>query len=193
MSRRGRNGRTSPERETGIFDITRCRKLLYASALQFLKALQRPAQFPANFTESQAGSALPGNYGVVRRAKETFVVPVKLPDQPLEAVSGDCIAYLAAHGYSYSYGGNWGLRPEDNEAGRMDLVPLTGNPQKISSFQEPLIPGETGHVHRPYLTAMVTASRLRPLARLLLMTSLPFLVDMRTRNPWVLFRDVLLG
>jgi len=41
--------------------------------------------------------------------------------------------------------------------------------------------------------AMATASLLRPLARLLLMTSLPFFVDMRTKNPWVLFRDVLLG
>jgi len=128
VSRRGRNDRTSPGRETGIFDISRCRKLRYESALQFLKAVQRPAQFLANFAETEAGSALPGNYGVVSRAKETLVLPVKLPDQPLEAVSGYCIAYLAAHGYPYSYGGNWRLRPEDNEAGRVDLVPLTGNP-----------------------------------------------------------------
>jgi hypothetical protein len=44
-----------------------------------------------------------------------------------------------------------------------------------------------------YFEEMVTASRFRPLARLLLMTSRPFLEDIRTRNPWVLFRDVLLG
>jgi hypothetical protein len=46
---------------------------------------------------------------------------------------------------------------------------------------------------RLYFEAMVTANRFRPLARRLLMTSRPFLEDIRTRNPWVLFRDVLLG
>jgi hypothetical protein len=53
--------------------------------------------------------------------------------------------------------------------------------------------GKTGQGYGPYLVAMVTANLLRPLARLLLMTSLPFLVDIRTRKPWVLFLDVLLG
>jgi hypothetical protein len=40
---------------------------------------------------------------------------------------------------------------------------------------------------------MPTARRLRPLALLLLITSLPFLVAMRTRKPWVLFLEMLLG
>ena len=75
----------------------------------------------------------------------------------------------------------------------MDLVPLSGNPQEVPSFQEPFMPGETGNVRFHYFEAMATANLLRPLARRLLMTSLPFLEDMRTRNPWVLFRDVLLG
>jgi uncharacterized membrane protein len=43
------------------------------------------------------------------------------------------------------------------------------------------------------LVAMPTARRLRPLALLLLITSLPFLVAMRTRKPWVLFLEILLG
>ena len=83
--------------------------------------------------------------------------------------------------------------PKDDETGCLDLAPLTGNPQKVFSFQEPFKPGKAGHVAGPYLAAMVTANRLRPLARRLLITSRPFLVDMRTRNPWVLFREVLLG
>ncbi len=49
--------------------------------------------------------------------------------------------------------------------------------------------GQTGY----YLDAMLTARRLRPLALLLLMTRRPFLVAMRTRKPWVLFLEILLG
>jgi hypothetical protein len=44
-----------------------------------------------------------------------------------------------------------------------------------------------------YLVAMLTERRLRPLALLLLITRRPFLVAMRTRKPWVLFLEVLLG
>jgi hypothetical protein len=40
---------------------------------------------------------------------------------------------------------------------------------------------------------METDSLFRPLARRRLITSLPFLVDMRTRKPWVLFLEILLG
>ena len=55
------------------------------------------------------------------------------------------------------------------------------------------MPVKAAHPRLPYLEAMATASLLRPLARRLLMTRRPFLVDILTRNPWVLFRDVLLG
>jgi hypothetical protein len=44
-----------------------------------------------------------------------------------------------------------------------------------------------------YLLAMVTASLLRPFALRRFMTSLPFFVDILTRKPCVLLRDVLLG
>jgi hypothetical protein len=44
-----------------------------------------------------------------------------------------------------------------------------------------------------YLVAMLTERRLRPFALLLLITSLPFLVAIRTRKPWVLFLEMLLG
>ena len=151
------------------------------------------AQFETEVAVAQAGSSLPGDYGIIRRTEQPLVVPVKLPDQSLESISDYCIANLAAHGYSYSYGRNGRLGPEDDEAGGLDFAPVPGDPQKIGSSQEALMPGKSGHALVPYLEAMVTANLLRPLARLLLMTSLPFLVDMRTRNPWVLFRDVLLG
>ena len=43
------------------------------------------------------------------------------------------------------------------------------------------------------MVEMLTERRLRPFALLLLITSLPFLVAMRTRKPWVLFLEMLLG
>lgn len=43
------------------------------------------------------------------------------------------------------------------------------------------------------MVEMLTERRLRPLALLLLITSLPFFVAMRTRKPWVLFLEMLLG
>jgi hypothetical protein len=43
------------------------------------------------------------------------------------------------------------------------------------------------------LVAIWAESLFRPLARRLLITSLPFFVDIRTRKPWVLFLETLLG
>ena len=93
-----------------------------------MKTVQSPAQFHADVAEYEAGSALTGYYGIIRRTEQAFMVPVKFPDQPLESISRYCVADLAAHGYSYSYGGNGGLCPENNEIGRVDFAPLPGNP-----------------------------------------------------------------
>jgi hypothetical protein len=72
-----------------------------------MMAAQCPAQVVTDFTEVQAGRALPGDYGIIRGVKETLVLPVEFPDYPLEAVSGYCVADLAAHGYPYTYGARW--------------------------------------------------------------------------------------
>jgi hypothetical protein len=111
------------------------------SALLVIMAAQCPAQVLADFAEVQAGCALPGDYGIIRGAKQTLVLPVEFPDQPLEAVSGYCVADFAAHGYPYSYGAKGRFRPEDDEMGGVNLLPQPGNPQKVRSFQEPFIPG----------------------------------------------------
>ena len=49
------------------------------------------------------------------------------------------------------------------------------------------------HTADCYFEAMRTERFLRPFALLRLITRRPFLVAMRTRNPWVRFRDTLLG
>jgi hypothetical protein len=159
----------------------------------FLNSLEGAAQVPAYIEVTQAGCPLPGNDAVVSRGEQTFIVPVKFPDKPFEAISRNCVPDLAAYGYADAYVRVWRFGPKNDESGGLDLAPLTGYPQKFRSFQEPFMPGKTGHGSGSYLAAMVTARRLRPLARRLLMTSRPFLVDIRTRNPWVLFREVLLG
>jgi hypothetical protein len=72
--------------------------------------------------------------------------------------------------------------------------PRSGKRQKILPLQQPLGLGIPLLRHAAiYLAAIVTANRFLPLARLLLMTSLPFLLDILTRKPWVLLREVLLG
>ena len=70
---------------------------------------QGPAQVVTDVTEIQAGRALPGDYGIIRGLKQTLVLPVKLPDHPLETISDYCIADLAAHGYTYTYGAGTGV------------------------------------------------------------------------------------
>lgn len=103
----------------------------------------------ADCTEIQTRSALPGYDGIISKAEQALVVPVKFPYQPLEVISGYSVADLAAHGYPYAYGSKGRLRPEYDEIGGMDFVPLPGNPQEIRSFQEPLMPGEAGHLPFP--------------------------------------------
>jgi hypothetical protein len=159
----------------------------------FLKSLEGAAQIPAYIAVFQAGSPLPGNDAVISRGEQGFVVPVKFPDQPFKAIPCHGVADLAADGNSDANGCLGRFGPDDNKERGLDFAPLAGYPQEIRSFQEPFLPGKTGHLSGSYLAAMLTANRFRPLARRLLMTSRPFLVDMRTRNPWVLFREVLLG
>lgn len=55
-----------------------------------------------------------------------------------------------------------------------------------------IAPG-AAHDSLPYLCAIVTARRLRPLARRRLSTARPDRVCIRARNPWVCFRLLLWG
>jgi hypothetical protein len=128
-----------------------------------MEAAQSPAQLLAYLAEFQAVSALAGNYAVIRRSEEFLAEPVKLPDQPLEAISDYCVAYLAAHGYSYSYGRNGRFHPDQDEIGRVNFVPLPGNPQEVRSFQDPLLPGEAVHVHAPLFGSDGDRQPLAPL------------------------------
>ena len=83
-----------------------------------------------------------------------------------------------------------GEMPGPGRAPLVGEVEKLAAPEKSCAFREILHPaGACGR----YFAATVTARRFRPLARRRLITNRPFLVAIRTRNPWVLFRDVLLG
>ena len=71
-----------------------------------METLQGAAQFPADIAVTEPIRTLPGNNDKVRGEKEAFIVAIEFPDQPLETVSYDRIADLAAHGYPQSNGGN---------------------------------------------------------------------------------------
>jgi hypothetical protein len=124
--------------------------------------------------------------------EELLVEPEKLPYPPLYAVTHHGDTDFSADGDSQSRVIAPTHPPEDDEMCSADLHSGIGYAEIVPSFPDPFTGGK-GSIHITYLQAICTESLLRPFARLLLMTSLPFLVDMRTRKPWVLLRDMLLG
>lgn len=135
---------------------------------------------------------------------ETIILPYKA----LYPVAGHRIANLAAHGYSYPADRTRACCPKNEKTGGIDFTRPIRKSEKIGPLQQAFVFGkreqrnlprsicslpDAGSQTKDYLLAMVTARRLRPLARRRFITSLPFLVDIRTRKPWVRFREVLLG
>ncbi len=64
-----------------------------------MDTMQGTAQLPAYFAETEPVRSLPGNNGKIGREKQAFVLPVKFPDQSLDAVSDDRVTHLSAYGY----------------------------------------------------------------------------------------------
>jgi hypothetical protein len=124
--------------------------------------------------------------------EQVLVEPEKLPDQPLDAISHHRYANFPAYGHTESCLFARTRLPENDEMGSRAFMTGICYAKIFPSFPDPLATGK-GRIHITYLQAIWTESFLRPLARRLLITSLPFLVDMRTRKPWVLLREILLG
>ena len=120
--------------------------------------------------------------------------PVELSEATLQSISDNSASHLATYREAYAHMFAIRLGPDNYESGGMDLTSAGSQGKELPANPKTLVLRKTarcyGHV---YLLAMLTASRFRPLARRLLITRRPFFVDMRTRNPWVLFREVLLG
>jgi hypothetical protein len=163
------------------------------SALLYGKTPHGFAKFKIQSRITQKGCALLGNNVEIGGQKQVLVAPEKLPDQTLEMVSHNSIPHLAADGDTDTRSGTGSFLPEYDETVGMKLSALPGKLQEFGPFQKALVPGKTARRSGHYFAAMVTANLLRPLARRRLITRRPFFVDMRTRKPWVLFREVLLG
>lgn len=126
--------------------------------------------------------------------KKRLVLPVKLPQSSLDAVPYYGVAHFLAHGEADPGAGGFPVLPEQKKVRGVHLVGVRVELRELGALAETLTLGKCGTVQRVnYLEAMETERRLRPFALLLLITSLPFLVAMRTRKPWVLFLEILEG
>jgi hypothetical protein len=124
---------------------------------------------------------------VMALRKRCLVFSVYLSQKPFHPVPSDCTADLPARrdadpGMAVFVGSGYDDEVSGDQAGDLNLLdPLEIDPlaQALPSV-EPLIRHQTER-------------RFRPLALLLLMTSLPPLVRIRTRKPCVRLRLVLCG
>lgn len=153
---------------------------------------QQLAHFASKGGRVKRSGSLPGDYVVIGFRKKAFVQPEKFPQEPFDAISGDCITYFFADGYPEPGTSAAGEPVYDQKVPGRNLPSLVGKGKILVPFQQPFVLRQPVG-HPPYLVAMPTDRRLRPLARRRLMTSRPFLVDILTRKPWVLLRDTLLG
>jgi len=127
--------------------------------------------------------------GVVEKL---LVEPEKLPYPPLYAVAHHRDTHFPADGDTQSSMPALTCPPDDNKMSRAYLFSGFGQKQIIASLPDPFTTGKGG-IHIIYLQAICTDNFLRPFARLRFITSRPFLVAIRTRKPWVLLREMLLG
>ena len=135
-----------------------------------------------------------GDEVVIRRCEQFLVKTKELAQESLDPVPDHGVPDLATHRRAEPGLPLRPLGPDDDEVLRVELAPTVGQLEELAAGAQPLllrkaVPG----LDHDYLVAIVTARRLRPLARRRLITSRPFFVDIRTRKPWVLLRDTLLG
>jgi hypothetical protein len=119
-----------------------------------------------------------------------------LSNQSFSSVSNDRAAQLSRRGDPESANrGLIGERKERQEAAVHSDATLV-HPLVVDAAADALGLAEPRHFHgrnRPVNYFVLTVRRLRPFARRRLSTCLPFLVLMRTKNPWVLLRRRVLG
>jgi hypothetical protein len=135
-----------------------------------------------------------GNYVNICLDEKRLVLPVKLTQSSLDAVSDDRVANLLADGKTQPRTCRRRILPEQQEMRSMKFECARVELSKLRTPAQSFILGKNRAGQAVlYLVAMPTARRLRPLALLLLITRRPFLVAMRTRKPWVLFLEILEG
>ena len=89
-----------------------------------------------------------GDDTIIRCSEKSFVLPVKLPDHPFDAVSRNGIPRFAAYGSADSRRDATGFGSEYNEVLRVNFPPVTGKPQEFMPFQQPFSFGKTLGRHR---------------------------------------------
>ena len=123
------------------------------------------------------------------QARGNLVAPEQFARPSLRQISFDCRTELPGRGHSEP-GCDRAVRHDEDghepsvnpHARVVGALELRAPPHSLLSWQR--------LVSHP---SSATVSRFRPLARRRLSTIRPFLVDIRTRNPWVFFRRRVLG
>jgi hypothetical protein len=167
---------------------------------------QATLQFRANIPVRQRQYApFSDDHDVLRSWKPGLVQSEKLAQKAFDPVSLYGVPGFLADRRAQSSHSRLVPACDNGETRRVAPYPLLINPQIILSFPNALIfaKGLGFHRCRPFPGASpaslwparggYTDSFFLPLARLRLMTSLPPLVAIRTRKPWVRFRLVLLN
>jgi len=121
------------------------------------------------------------------------------PGQAFGAVAFDGIPQFAGGGNAESSGGSPILDDEQGHEAPVQFDACVVRPFELRATPDTLVPGKTfGHAGGSLATrspaySSETVRRFRPLARRRARTMRPFLVDIRTRKPWVFARRRVLG
>jgi hypothetical protein len=129
-------------------------------------------------------------------AQAASVFSEKFPHQTFETITAYGPAYLATDGDAESAGAAGFFQDKNNEMGSLEFFSPFPDFSIFPSPPKAKSRGKTFFSARPqgdYLLGMVTERFFRPLERRRLRTIRPFLVCIRLRKPWVLFRRILLG
>ena len=129
-----------------------------------------------------------GNNNVTAIGKFRPVTAKDFSNQSFDPVSPNRIANFSLDAYSQTVPCQ-GIG-QYNDGKTIAVVPFSG---PIDALKLPVGPQKMFFGECIPIQSAQTASCLRPFARLLRITACPFFVFMRTRNPWVRARLVLLG
>ena len=116
-----------------------------------------------------------------------------------DSVANDSATYLSTSRYSQTRNSSVVNLPDNKKTLYGNFIGIIQKCNKIGTLSKPCWLWKrtdivSAHIRQGYyLTAIRTARFLRPFALLRLMTRRPFLVDILTRKPWVLLREMLLG
>jgi hypothetical protein len=170
------------------------------TAAATLRAAGAPARVLASIEEGEVVS-FKGAEGCIQpfppghdddvECVRNLVPPEQLARDSLRAITLDRRSQLARGGDTEAWPAEIIGDNEERHEAALDANTCVVGPLELGTATNPLGGSESVPGHR--YPSSLTVSRLRPLARRRFSTIRPFLVAMRTRNPWVFARRRVFG